>query len=460
MNSLHSLEERQYKFLFLASYFNLNDYDHLQTDSKPFIGEYLKNNFANLNEESLLSYIDYLHSINLKFLIADRTTDVFKYIKPQFKFKCIKNNIDILEFDNKTYIQPNTAIYATNFFVKDPKDFRLLMYQQFSQVFSDRHFVSNGENYCLMNGNVGYIFEDSYLDWCGARMCSVPRIEETFHPFRLYLIGDEMAHHFIVNNIAFDKSNMWIFKNFHKGLPLFKTNYRLINSKKFQTKKPNELFNEMRQELDRTEYIKFIQRDYIYDANFPEDLLEELNEYMSKTAIYKFITKFIEPHERMSNFYSEIIVDRYAINKYRKLNIKIEPSTLFPSLRINDPSYIFVRPDIIQIKGTLNAFYVPKEKLFAILASNSLFGSTELLHFDIRLIPYKQSSPPKRLELETFIVNKQQKLYLTKFIFGNRIPAYLLIRGDYESSFKTLDHLKNPWVENTLLKLLNTPIRA
>ncbi|RTL85772.1 hypothetical protein EJV44_24820, partial [Ancylobacter aquaticus] len=42
----------------------------------------------------------------------------------------------------------------------------------------------------------------------------------------------------------------------------------------------------------------------------------------------------------------------------------------------------------------------------------------------------------------------------------NRIPAYLLIRGDYESSFKTLDHLKNPWVENTLLKLLNTPIRA
>ncbi|BAC67275.1 hypothetical protein AhnVgp024 [Adoxophyes honmai nucleopolyhedrovirus] len=460
MNSLkHTLDERQFKYLFLASYFELHDFDYIKSDAQLFINDYLNNNFDALCEETLIAYLNYLHGMNLKFLTADRNIENFKYIKPQFRFESCRNNVDILEFDNKVYIQPNTAIYATNFFVKYPKDFRLNLYKEFSKVFNERNFVTNGETYCIMNGDNGYIFEEPYMDWSGVRMCTVSKIGNAEFPYRLYLIGEEMAKHFSEFNIMFEAPlRSAILKNFHKGLPLFRTNYRLINSKKFETDQPNKIFNEMAVELERTAYLKFIQRDYIYDANFPDDLLELLNEYMTKTAIYKFVTKFIEPNERSTNYYSEIVIDRYAINKYRKLSIKIEPNTLFPSLRINDPSYIFVRPDIIQIKGTLNAFYVPKEKLFAILANNSLIGSTELLHFDINLIPYRQSAPPRRLELETFVVDKRQKLYLTKFIFGNIVPAYLLIRGDYESSFKSLDYLKNPWVENTLLKLLNVPI--
>jgi hypothetical protein len=380
---------------------------------------------------------------------------------------CARNKIDIIEFDAKIYIKPKSPIYATNLFVNDPKQFRLILYQEFSKVFNDRQFVNNGDYHCIIDGSEGYIFEDAYIDWCGIRMCSVPKVESNHYPYRLYLIGEPMAQHFIRNNISMLNGSDYILKNFHKGLPLFRNNYRVINSKKFTTRKPNQLFAEMKAELDtQTNFIKFIQRDYIYDANFPEDLLDVLNDYMTNTSHYKFISVFIEPKMKLGNSYSEIVVDRYAVNKYRKLNIKSEPNTLFPALRYNEPTYIFIRSDIKQIKGTLNAFFVPKERLLVILANNSLFGSTELIHFerqkspdglvayDRRLLPYRQFSPPHVLTLDTYIIDARQNLYLTKHIFGNTIPAYLIIRGDYESSqFQTLNNLKNPWVKNTLLKL-------
>ncbi|AGC36226.1 hypothetical protein TF1A_0011 [Chrysodeixis chalcites SNPV TF1-A] len=466
-----TLEKKHMKHLFLASYFNLNNYDYLPVETTAFIGDYLRNNFERLDDSTLLQYINYLNSIALKNLVVDNSADSFKYVKPQFKFICGRNNIDIIEFDSKVFIKPKTPIYATNLFVNDPKQFRLILYQEFSKVFNDRLFVNNGDTYCIIDGGEGYIFEDAYIDWCGIRMCSVPKVENDQYPYRLYLIGEPMAQHFIRNNITMLAGSDYILKNFHKGLPLFRNNYRVINSKKFVTRKPNQLFAEMRAELDtHTNYIKFIQRDYIYDANFPEDLLDLLNDYMTNTSHYKFITKFIEPGIKMGNSYSEIVVDRYAVNKYRKLNIKSEPNTLFPALRYNDPSYIFVRPDIKQIKGTLNAFFVPKERLLVILANSSLFGSTELIHFnkhrnlnelvhfDRSLLPYRQFSPPQVLTLDTYIIDASHKLYLTKHIFGNTVPAYLIIRGDYESSqFQDLKNLKNSWVLNTLLKLFIDP---
>lgn len=468
VNDQQSLEKKYFKYLFTATYFELNNYDYLPTEAMAFVSDYIRNRFENLSDTTLVQYLNYLNSISLRNLIVDKDADVYKYVKPQFKFICNRNNVDIIEFDVKVYIRPKIPVYATNLFVKDPKQLRLILYQEFSKIFNDRHFVNYGDMHCIIDGSEGYLFESAYVDWCGVTMCSVPKVESGAYPYRLYLIGEPMAQHFIRNNISMPAGSDYILKNFHKGLPLFRNNYRVINSKSFESRKPNKVFDEMKSELDtHTKFIKFIQRDYIYDAIFPDDLLDVLNDYMTNTSLYKFVVKFSDPGTTIGNSYSEIVVDRYAVNKYRKLNIKSEPSTIFPATRDNDPTYIFVRSDIKQIKGTLNAFFVPKERLLVVLAKSSLFGATELIHFekpknalpgllnfDKRLVPYRQFAPPQTLNQETFIISDKQKLYLTKHIFGNTVPAYLIIRGDYESSqFQQLNNLTNAWVKNTVLKL-------
>ncbi|QAT90421.1 P49 [Spodoptera exempta nucleopolyhedrovirus] len=451
----YSLEQKQLKYLFLTTYFQLNNFDYIASEARPFIAEYIRNNFDAIDDSTLLKYVDYLSSMNLKHLVADRDPNVFKFIKPQFKFICMRDNVDIVEFDKRVYIQPDTPIYATNFFVNDPQPFLLLLYSEFMKVFNDRFFVSTDTQSTLIEGKEGFLFDSAYIDWSGVQMCASPKVDVPDYPYRLYLVGEPMAQHFLRQNINMPSNTDYFIRNFYKGLPLVRNNFRIINSKHFVTKKPNEVFNEINLELDNSaNYIKFIQRDYIYDAKFPDDLLDLLNDYITKTSNYKFIMKFGEHNVKLASSYNEIIIDRYAVNKYRKLNIKTEANSVLPTLRANETSYIFVRPDIIQIKGTLNAFYVPANQLFIILASNSLFGSTELLYFDYRLIPYRQFSTPHVLTKDTYIIDAKHKIYLTKHIFGTSVPAYLIIRGDYESSqFKTLDHLKNPWVKNTLLKL-------
>nr|ANS70899.1 49 kDa protein [Lymantria dispar multiple nucleopolyhedrovirus] len=457
------LEIRDLKYLFMASYFRWTEYERFSAESEPFIAQYLRNDLHKLDEESLLRFIDYLHVIQLKHLVADRSLTMFTHIKPQFRYLCKKNNMDLMNFDDKVFVQTNTPVYATNMFVRNPRDFRVELYREFSRVFSKREFVVNDDRYCLLNGAAGYLFDDVYLDWSGVRICKAPRSDASDYPFRLYLVGEQMAHYFSANHIVFGgKGQTYTLKNFHKGLRLFRNNYRLINNKKFQTTKPSRVFDEIRTELNAgSSHVKFIQRDYMYDANkFPQDLLDALNEYMTDTSMYKYVTKFTgesEIDENEANAYSEIVVDRYAVDQYRKLSIKKDANTRFPSLHADSPAHLFVRPDIVQLKGTLNAFYVPRDGLVAILASNSLFGSNELLHFDMKLVKYTNSAPPRRLLDDTYIVNKQQKLYLTRYVFGNTVPAYLLIRGDYESSFKSLYELKNSWVLNTLLHLILTP---
>ncbi|AAC70205.1 LdOrf-20 peptide [Lymantria dispar multiple nucleopolyhedrovirus] len=455
-----ALEPRDLKYLFVASYFRLAGEERFSAESEPFIAKYLRNEFASLDESTLLRFIDYLQSMRLKFLIADRSVSMFKYAKPQFRFVCTRNNMDLLNFDDKVYVQPGTSVYATNLFVRDPRKFRLALYREFSRVYSEREFVSNDDLYCLLNGAAGYLFDDAYVDWTGVRICAASRATQPSHPYRLYLVGELMARHFSEHDITFSDEADFVLKNFHKGLQLFRNNYRLINSKKFTTRKPNRVFDEIRTELNAgSTHVKFIQRDYIYDANMPEDLLDALTDYTTDTSLYKYVTKFADESELESgaNTYSEIVVDRYAPDKYRKMSVKLDANARFPSVHANEPSHLFVRPDIVQLKGTLNAFYVPRDGLVAILANNTLFGSNELLRFDMKLVKYTNSSPPRKLALDTYVVNKQQKLYLTRYVFGNAVPAYLLIRGDYESSFKSLHELKNPWVLNALLHLILTP---
>jgi Baculovirus Y142 protein len=450
-----SLEQRHFKYLFIATYFDLKNLDFIPQEASIFISHMIRNKFDNVENDTLLKYLNYINEMGLKYLVADKDSNMFKFIKPHFKFVCDRDNIDIIELAKRVYIQSNTPVYATNFFVNNPQEFSIFLYDEFSKVFDKRMFVSNNQNFTLLDGKEGFLFDDAYVDWCGLQVCAVPKVESINCPYRLYLVGEAMAQHFLKTNIAPPQKTTFIYRNFYKGLPLVRNNFRIINSKHFSTRKPNILFEEINVELNTSaNYIKFIQRDYIYDAKFPDDLLDLLKDYMTKTSNYKFITKFSEPNSKLSSGYNEIIVDRYAVNKYRKINIKTEPNNILPSLRANDTSYIFVRPDIIQIKGTLNAFYVPANQLFVILASNSLFGSTELLYFDYRLIPYRQFANPYMLTKDTYIIDDKHKIFLTKHIFGSSVPAYLIIRGDYESSqFKTLDHLKNPWVKNTLLKL-------
>lgn len=156
----------------------------------------------------------------------------------------------------------------------------------------------------MLAGSAGFLFDDAYVDWNGVRMCAAPRLDNNMHPFRLYLLGEDMAKHFVDNNILPPhpsnaktrkiNNSMFMLKNFYKGLPLFKSKYTVVNSTKIVTRKPNDIFNEIDKELNgNCPFIKFIQRDYIFDAQFPPDLLDLLNEYMTKSSIMKIITKFV-----------------------------------------------------------------------------------------------------------------------------------------------------------------------
>ncbi|USC25976.1 p49 [Palpita vitrealis nucleopolyhedrovirus] len=466
--NLLTLERDHFKYLFLASYFDLKDYEHIPSEPMAFIRNYLNCLFELLDDAVLINYLNYLQSIQLRHLITDSSTNIFKFVKPQFKFMCNRTNVDILEFDTRMYIKPGTPVYATNLFTSNPRKMLAFLYMEMKKVFKNEIFVNMNNYGSVLAGSAGFLFDDAYVDWSGVRMCAAPRLDNNMHPYRLYLLGEDMAKHFVNNNIlppnplnnnaSKINNTMFMLKNFYKGLPLFKSKYTVVNSTKLTTRKPNDIFNEIDKELNgNCPFIKFIQRDYIFDAQFPTNLLDLLNEYMTKSSIMKIITKFvIEENPAMHGEMSrEIVLDRYSVDNYRKLYIKMEITNQFPVMYDHESSYIFVDKDFMQLKGTMNAFYAPKQRILSILAVNRLFGATETINFHPNLLVYRQSSPPVRLTGDVYVVNKNEKVFLVKHVFSNTVPAYLLIRGDYESlsEFKSLRDL-NPWVQNTLLKLL------
>nr|AIU57074.1 Ac-p49 [Autographa californica nucleopolyhedrovirus] len=467
--NLLTLERDHFKYLFLTSYFDLKDNEHVPSEPMAFIRNYLNCTFDLLDDAVLMNYFNYLQSMQLKHLVGSTSTNIFKFVKPQFRFVCDRTTVDILEFDTRMYIKPGTPVYATNLFTSNPRKMMAFLYAEFGKVFKNKIFVNINNYGCVLAGSAGFLFDDAYVDWNGVRMCAAPRLDNNMHPFRLYLLGEDMAKHFVDNNILPPhpsnaktrkiNNSMFMLKNFYKGLPLFKSKYTVVNSTKIVTRKPNDIFNEIDKELNgNCPFIKFIQRDYIFDAQFPPDLLDLLNEYMTKSSIMKIITKFvIEENPAMSGEMSrEIILDRYSVDNYRKLYIKMEITNQFPVMYDHESSYIFVSKDFLQLKGTMNAFYAPKQRILSILAVNRLFGATETIDFHPNLLVYRQSSPPPvRLTGDVYVVDKNEKVFLVKHVFSNTVPAYLLIRGDYESSseLKSLRDL-NPWVQNTLLKLL------
>lgn len=472
-DNLIALAQDQFKYLFLGSYFDLKDFTHVPAEARAFISNYLDCNFRVLDDGTLQNYINYLRGIQLKHMVSGSLTpDVYKFIKPQFRFVCERSTVDILEFDSRMYIKSGTPIYATNFFTSNPRKMTSFIYSQFIKVYKNRLFVNTTNHGCVLAGTAGFLFEDAYVDWAGVRMCAAPRLDNNRHPSRLYLLGDEMATHFVVHNILPPhpanakriNNNMFMLKNFYKGLPLYRLQYQVVNSMKFVTNKPNKVFDEIDKELNgNLPFVKLIQRDYIYDAQFPGDLLEVLNEYMTKSSIMKYITKFaIEENSSSNDMMREIVFDRYAVNCYRKLYIKMELTNIFPAMYDNESAYLFINKNMLQLTGTMNAFYAPQQRILSILSVNRLFGATETLDYHPNLLYYHQSSPPVRLTVEMYIVDKGKKIFLVKHTFANTVPAYLLVRGDYESTseLKSLHDL-NPWVQNTLLKLLivDAPIK-
>ncbi|AAR28775.1 ORF11 [Leucania separata nucleopolyhedrovirus] len=456
-DNLLSLERNQLKYLFLATYFDLADTQRLADETKPFIREFVLNNFRVINDDTLLKYLDYLHEIRLKHLVTDRSPNVFKYIKPQFKFICTRHHLSIMKISRGVFLKPNTTIYATNFFVTDDREFSVVMYKLFTGVFkNNRQFINNEMRHVVLGGQDGYVFAPAYIDWSGHQMCQVDNYHanRTF-PYRLYLIGEQMAQLFIKENIMFadEPNKRFLLKNFHKGLPMYKCNFEIINSRNFVTRKPNELFDQMQLELNKySPYIKFIQRDYIYDADFNDDLLELLNEHMTYTSVCKHIETFSDGKELKVNE-TEIVFDRVSIDRYRKMIIRLYDKTIYP--RDISPAYLFVRPEIIQIKDVPNAFYAPKERFLGIIPNNLLFGAKETIDFDFKnLVPYQQSAPPIRVE-QLYLIAKKQKIFISSHKFINGSSVYLLIRGDYESisDIKLLKDL-TPLVQNAVFQLV------
>ncbi|BBU37493.1 hypothetical protein [Choristoneura diversana nucleopolyhedrovirus] len=465
-DNLIALAQDQFKYLFLGSYFDLKDFSHVPAEAKAFISNYLDCHFRVLDDGTLQNYIVYLKNIQLKHMMGGLLTpDVYKFIKPQFRFVCDRSTVDILEFDSRMYIKPGTPVYATNFFTSNPRKMTSFLYSEFIKVYKNRLFANTTNHGCVLAGAAGFVFDDAYVDWAGVRMCAAPRLDNNRHPFRLYLLGEEMAAHFVAHNILPPhpanatriNNSMFMLKNFYKGLPLYRLQYQVVNSMKFITRKPNNVFDEIDKELNsHSPFVKLIQRDYIYDAQFPTDLLEVLNEYMTKSSIMKFITKFaIEENAATNDMLREIVFDRYAVDCYRKLYIKMELTNVFPAMYDNESAYLFINRDLLQLTGTLNAFYAPKLRILSILSVNRLFGATETLDYHPNLLVYRQSSPPVRLTGDVYAVDKGKKIFLVKHTFSNTVPAYLLVRGDYESTseLKSLRDL-NPWVQNTLLELL------
>lgn len=451
------LDDDSLKFVFIATYFDASD------DALDLLPNSVKQYLTDPHDDDHLKYLDYLSGMRLHGMIGEASPDLFKFVKPQFRFECVRDqDLDIIRHNNDVYLRKNTSIYATNLFVHDPVQQKWLM-KIMRDLLRDRmKGVVVAKDYVVYDGCIGYIFAAPYLDWCGARVCvsAAEGVDRTM--LRLYLIGHEMSQAFTDHNVAAPPDGT--LKNYYKGTPLILNHNYVITTKDLVTNNMNRIFESINQELNtKSGFVRFIQRDYIFDAeNFPLDLLEELqNHYVSTTALYKVISSFHsgEPGGRVH----EIVVDRYAANRYRKLLIFANESNVYPSLPSSH--YLFIPDEYYQIRHTLNAAYAPKLGI-VILATHVFFGATKVINFD----------PAK--DLYAFVKTKFNvgdssrnyykiggSYYLEESQFDeNGIPVFLVVRLDENLlvrdnlSSHTLEDLNNNWVKNTILNLFVHPL--
>ncbi|AKR17486.1 P49 [Mocis latipes granulovirus] len=445
------LNEDNLKFVFIATYFDASN------DVLANLPEIVKDHLKTPNDEDQTRYLEYLNEMGLHGLIGDTCLDILKYVKPQFRFECTRDaDLDIIKHTNNIYLRKNTSVYATNLFVRDPANQPWLMKIMVDFVKVKQSGMVVEDNYMVHDGCVGYVFASPYVDWCGAKVCASEAEGTNNSMVRLYLIGQEIGKYFTEKNIEPPPDGQ--LKNYYKGTPLVTNHNYIITTKDLHSDNMNRVFEFIEQELNGTSStVKFIQRDYIFDADrFPIDLLDELQKrYVSTTSLYKIIQRMhnAEPGERAH----EVVVDRYAANKYRKCLVFANETNVYPA--VPHAHYIFIPDNYYQIRHTLNAAYAPTFGI-VVLATHVFFGATKVINFD-----------PTR-DLEAFVKTKYKanpssvyyniggNYYLEESQLNeNGVPVYFIVRLDKNllvrdnSSSHTLEDLNNNWVKNTITNL-------
>ncbi|APO13898.1 P49 [Plodia interpunctella granulovirus] len=437
---------------FIHLYFEI-DPQHLIEDVISFIHD----------EKNYKLILNYLSEIQLRHMIGDSTEDTFKYVMPQFKFVCDRDyQLEIVKFDfGGVYLKKGAVVYATNLFVPNPAE--AMQYLITLPFLQNKHndYVNVGEKFFVWNGMEGVMFARPYLDWMAMKVCNGTAYTNNDY-YRLYILGEEISKAIIDAKIS--PLQMGILKNFHKGTPLKRTtnDMHVLNYKTVSTTNYDKVFDMFQEEFDtKAKYIHFIQRDYIFDAKFPIDLLKELQmHWVSDTSVYKVIQRFDNESNILPDLQQEVVVDRYGVDKYRKMVVDGGKFVL-PVNRSSTVEHLFVPRDVIQIRHTLNAAFVPGLGL-VILATHMFFGARRVLNFE-----------PNR-DLHTFIKSKiaitEDDVFYhvggsffleeTRFV-TNQVPIYILVRVDDDlivrhnliRSSRKLQDLKYDWVYNTILSL-------
>lgn len=445
-----TLDPFMYKYLFIATYFDIPEDElvDVPNEATAFIRLYLETP-NELSEDFCTSYTSFLKRINLSHLHTPVTgTHNYKFVKPQFKYTYKRQPWNILSYDQTFVLENGVPVYATNFFVDSENVSTILirLARVLKKLFPDSYHVTT-ERSTVMGGKDGYIFAPSYIDWLGIEYCY--NADVSFSALRLYLIGDTLANHFTQKNYTLTGC---CFRNFYKGLALKRHTNNIVLSRVVNTSSFEAISDLVRDELDGGfSYVKYIQRDYIYDATFPDDISEELLKYITVTSIYKEILPF--RNKNVAPPHVECVIDRYACNKVRVATVQKKK---IPLSRTHLCYYI--DENFYQIKGLPNAFlYLENDNkvTFMILANSCLFGSKKVYEMNDFYITYRTGG----WGVDNKIYKVKNDIYLleTKLQppLRSDVPVYVLIRGPFEH-YLDLSQLQNPWVENTLLKTLFT----
>lgn len=440
------------KHVFIASYFDLDTREHLPDVVKKFL--------LAPEEDHIKQYLDYLAALKLRNVVIDNSADVFRFVKPQFKFVCEREyDLDLVKFNyGGVFLRKGAVVYATNLFVPDPGRAIAL----FLNVVNSTGFVAEGgeaslgDKHIVWNGTDGILFARAYTDWQGLKVCKGTKFKDD-EDYRMYIIGETLAQKFVEKNIA--HNDVGVLKNYYKGTPLKYTDNlaNVINQKGFITNNVDVVFENFAEEFEqRVDYIKFVQRDYIYDADdFNDDLLEELQKhYVSLTSVYKIINRFHK--SSIPNVGHELVVDRYATNKYKKMIV----TGKFELPRREDKLHIFIPKDFLQLRHTLNAAYVPDLGI-VILAEHAFFGASRVLNFNPKTDLYVFVKSKNKIEKNEMYYHIGGDYYLEETMFAaNNVPVFVIVRIDKDllvrdnlRTSRNLRDLKHNWVNNTILNL-------
>lgn len=419
------------------------------------------------NDENFHNFTNYLHQMGLNNLITDYNKDMMTTISPQFKFVCERDyNLDIISaYKYKdVFIRKGVSVYATNLFVPHNK-VDAVMESLVTNLVGENQFAITGgqaelhKKYYMYNGTDGIVLSHPYVDWSGLKICGQDKTKKP-SMLRLYLIGERVVQNALHNKLPnYPGTEL---KNFHKGTPLsYKpdNHKNVISAKVFITNNYDAVFESFEQEfLENQAAITFVQRDYIFDAqNFPVSLLTRLQEhYVSDTSVVKEVVRFKQKSGGASNIGNRMIIDRFGRTIYKKMvvrNVYYTPP---------DPGrHLFIPRDFEQLRGTLNAAYVPRLGI-VILADQEFFGTTKVLQFEPskHLYTYVKNKIKIHENDRFYHVGGQFYLEESKFKINDvaiyilvRIEQELLLRNNLIRTSHNLRELKQNWVYNTVLNL-------